>query len=82
MAETITASTATTDDTKTAPLFRVLKGNPSDAEIAALTAVLTSVAAAARQSKDSERNLWGKKQDPYRRDHTFNPNAFRNLTFY
>lgn len=68
--------------TSAAPLFRVLKGNPTDTEIAALTAVLTGVAAAAKQARESERNLWGKKQDPYRRDHLFNPNAFHNLTFY
>lgn len=64
-----------------APLFTVLKGNPSDSEVAALTTVLTQLAAQARTERDTERNLWGKK-DPYRRDHLFNPNAFRNVTFY
>lgn len=69
------------DTTTAAPLFKVLKGNPTDTEIAALTAVLTQVAAAAKNSRGGERNLWG-KSDPYRRDHLFNPNAFRNVTFY
>lgn len=68
-------------DTAIQPLFKVLKGNPTDVEIAALTAVFTQVAAAARSTADAERNLWGKR-DPYRRDHLFNPNAFRNVTFY
>lgn len=68
-------------DTALQPLFKVLKGNPTDTEIAALTAVLTQVAAAAKNTREGERNMWGNR-DPYRRDHLFNPNAFRNVTFY
>lgn len=67
--------------TDTAPLFQVTKGNPTDTEVAALTAVLTKLSTDSAKATDSERNLWGRRQDN-RRDPVFNPNAFRNVTFY
>ena len=63
------------------PLFKVLKGNPTDAEVAALAAAFAQVAAAGRTARDKERNLWGRR-DPYRRGPQFNPNAFRSVTFF
>lgn len=63
------------------PLFTVTKGNPSDTEIAALTALLSTLAAEARSGSDSVRNLWGRREMPHR-DTVFNPNAFRNVSFY
>lgn len=69
----------------TAPTFRVLKGNPSDDEVAALTAVLAQLSADARAkqagSDAGERNLWG-RLDAYGAQDVFNPSAFRNVRYY
>lgn len=62
-----------------APVIQVLRGNPSDDEVAALTAVLTQLDADARakaaQTKQT-RDLWTKP------GHQFNPSAFRNVRYY
>lgn len=73
----------------TTPAFRILKGNPSDSEVAALTAVLAQLSAQARakiaQSGTGERNMWGRSEQRYNqlgaRD-IFNPSAFRNVRYY
>ena len=60
-------------------LFTVLRGNPTDAEVAALTTVLTQLDSEARAKAadtHSERNLWGQPGD------VFNPSAFRNVRYY
>lgn len=50
-----------------APLLRVVRGNPDDVELAALTAVVAAVAASgAEESKPRPRSLWG---DPASRLH-------------
>lgn len=64
------------------PLFKVLKGNPSDTEVAALTAVFTQLAAAAKPSDAHERNLWGRPDDRLQTQTVFNPRAFHSVTFY
>jgi hypothetical protein len=64
------------------PLFTVLKGNPSDAEVAALTAVFTQLAAAATPADAHERNLWGRPDDRLQTQTVFNPRAFHSVTFY
>ena len=67
----------------TKPLFRVVKGNPTDTEIAALTAVLTGLASRhASQSPTAERNLWGRPEQRLQRPTLYNPSAFRNVNFY
>jgi hypothetical protein len=68
--------------TATQPLFSVLKGNPSATEIAALTAVLTALAKQRPAEESGERNLWGRPEDRLQRTTLYNPNAFRNVTFY
>ncbi|AMO88546.1 hypothetical protein HMPREF3155_01160 [Corynebacterium sp. HMSC06D04] len=63
----------------TAPLIKVLKGNPSDEEVAALSAVLTQLDADARaKAADTRatRDLWGQPGQ------TYNPSAFRNVRYY
>lgn len=71
--------TTTTDK----PLFRVLKGNPDATELAALTAVITSLASKKRATPDSgERNMWGRPEDRLQRPALYNPNAFRNVTYF
>jgi len=46
--------------------IRVLKGNPSDAEIAAVVTVLAGLGGASPESGPSERNLWGHPVDKLR----------------
>ena len=53
-----------TEASKTA--IRVLKGNPSDAEIAAVVTVLAGLGGASPESGPSERNLWGHPVDKLR----------------
>lgn len=60
-------------------LFTVLRGNPTDAELAALSTVLSRLDSEARAKAadiHSERNLWGQPGD------VFNPMAFRNVRYY
>ena len=46
--------------------IRVLKGNPTDAEIAAVVTVLAGLGGASAESGPSERNLWGHPVDKLR----------------
>ena len=46
--------------------IRVLKGNPTDAEIAAVVTVLAGLGGASPESGPSERNLWGHPVDKLR----------------
>jgi hypothetical protein len=71
-----------TTTTAAKPLFRVLKGNPDATELAALTAVLTALAKKRPDEESGERNLWGRPEDRLQRTTLYNPNAFRNVTFY
>lgn len=75
--------------TPAAPLFTVLKGNPSDSEVAALTAAIAQLAAEARAKaagsgtdETGERNLWGRASDRFEPFKQFNPSAFRNVRYY
>lgn len=67
----------------TKPLFTVVKGNPTDVEIAALTQVLTDLQQEAKsRTAGGHRNLWGR---PTARDHgpvLFNPSAFNSRTLF
>jgi len=64
------------------PLFRVLKGNPDATELAALTAVLTTLAKQRPAEESTERNLWGRPEERLQRTTLYNPSAFRNVSFY
>ena len=55
---------------KSTPLFRVIKGNPTPEEEAALQAALTKF------RTFEERNTWG------RPNNSFNPNAYRTVTYF
>ncbi|MDO4908621.1 MAG: acyl-CoA carboxylase subunit epsilon [Corynebacterium sp.] len=63
---------------KKTPFLTVVKGNPSHSEVAALTAVFSSMAAVAADTKErtTHRNQWG------RRSESFSPTSFRNVSFY
>ncbi|WP_342319123.1 acyl-CoA carboxylase subunit epsilon [Corynebacterium mayonis] len=74
--------TASPDLKETAPLFTVVKGNPTDDELAALTAVFAELqAAAALDAGKTQRNLWG-EPSPLRHPDVFNPSAFSNVTYF
>ncbi|WP_409429667.1 acyl-CoA carboxylase subunit epsilon [Mycobacterium sp. SMC-11] len=48
------------------PLIKVLRGNPTDAEIAALVAVLGTAGGGSAESGTRDRNLWGHPVDKLR----------------
>ena len=66
------------------PFLRIVKGSPSDAQVAALTTVFAGLAsaAAAAEKKEVDRNKWGNYAERLNRPTTYNPNAFRNVSFY
>ncbi len=51
---------------QTAPEIRVLKGNPTDAEIAAVVTVLAGLSGAPADTGPAEINLWGHPVDKLR----------------
>ncbi|MDK8795264.1 acyl-CoA carboxylase subunit epsilon [Corynebacterium sp. MSK044] len=67
----------------TNPLFTVVKGNPTEEELAALTQVLTDLQQEAKsRTGGGHRNLWGR---PAPRNHdpvVFNPSAFNSQTLF
>lgn len=70
--------------TAPAPTFTVVKGHPTDDELAALTTVLAELQAAAALNTDgtpAERNLWGRPSS-LRHPDVFNPGAFANVTYF
>ena len=65
------------------PLFTVVKGDPTEEELAALTQVLTDLQQEAKsRTGGGHRNLWGR---PDTRNHgpvVFNPSAFNSQTLF
>ena len=61
-------STKTSETTDQAPAseIRILKGNPTDAEIAALVSVLAGASGGSPDPGPTERNLWGHPVDKLR----------------
>ena len=62
--------------------IKVLGGNPSDTEMAALAAVLTQLDNAARAKAAQTatvRDMWG---TPVEAGNPFNPSAFMNVRYY
>ncbi|QPK83652.1 acyl-CoA carboxylase subunit epsilon [Corynebacterium qintianiae] len=63
--------------------IKVVKGNPTEDEIAALTMVLADLQAAAAATRTpGERNLWGTPNAPGHSAPIFNPGAFSNVTYF
>ena len=50
----------------TEPAIRILKGNPTDADIAAVVTVLAGLGGGAAEPGPIERNLWGHPVDKLR----------------
>ncbi|MFC9362173.1 acyl-CoA carboxylase subunit epsilon [Rhodococcus sp. NPDC057014] len=66
------------------PFLKVVKGSPSDEEIAALVAVLSAVAAAGSGDPDSgiPPESWGAPTRMHRSVAPFSPYAFPNVSAY
>ncbi|MFJ6097124.1 acyl-CoA carboxylase subunit epsilon [Williamsia muralis] len=63
------------------PFLRIVKGNPSDAEIAAVVGVFASAGGSGVEEDPGPRNLWGNPSDRLRAAGGLAPNAFPNLAF-
>jgi hypothetical protein len=64
----------------TPPLLRIVKGNPSPEEVAALVAVVSSMATAAAEAAAQEktpRAEWSARHRMLRRPHRHGPGAWR-----
>lgn len=62
----------------------VVKGNPTEDEIAALSAVLAQLQEEAMSGtrRSGERNLWGTPSAPLHYAPVFNPGAFSNVSYF
>ena len=63
---TTTGESSETADQAPASEIRILKGNPTDAEIAALVSVLAGASGGSPDPGPTERNLWGHPVDKLR----------------
>ncbi|MFB9904721.1 acyl-CoA carboxylase subunit epsilon [Allokutzneria oryzae] len=60
------------------PLLRVVRGEPDDVELAALTAVITALASQQAPAPEREtRSLWADRASLLRRPHHPGPGAWR-----
>ncbi|MFD6159600.1 acyl-CoA carboxylase subunit epsilon [Nocardia sp. NPDC060255] len=63
-----------------APFFTVVKGNPSDEEIAALVCVLSAAAESTAAGKTGPADMWGRPTFMHRGTSPFSPYAFPQLS--
>ncbi|MGW5077133.1 acyl-CoA carboxylase subunit epsilon [Rhodococcus sp. NPDC004095] len=75
-AETIDAATAT--EGTQLPVIKVLKGNPTDVEIAALVAVLAAAGSGEAPVGTTPPDNWGRPTRMHRVRAPFSPYAFQN----
>jgi len=59
------------------PLLRVVRGNPDDAELAALTAVVAALAGAPGPDSPTPRSAWADRASSLRRPLPHGPGAWR-----
>nr|VDG62482.1 Uncharacterised protein [Streptococcus thermophilus] len=65
------------------PLFTVVKGNPTDTELAALTQVLSDLQQEAKsRTAGGHRNLWGRPTNRVHSPVLFNPSAFNSTALF
>jgi hypothetical protein len=62
-----------------APFLTVVKGNPTDVEVAALVGVLAAASGSGEPADPGPRNLWGSHTDRLRPAGGLSPTAFPNL---
>ncbi|WTL59141.1 acyl-CoA carboxylase subunit epsilon [Nocardia sp. NBC_01499] len=63
-----------------APFFTVVKGNPSDEEVAALVCVLTAAAESAAAGSSGPADMWGRPSFMHRGTSPFSPYAYPQLS--
>lgn len=64
------------------PFLRVARGTPDDVELAALTAVVAALSAAAvRESEPDDRSAWSQPREMLRRAHSHGHGAWRRSGF-
>ncbi|MBD1271823.1 acyl-CoA carboxylase subunit epsilon [Aeromicrobium tamlense] len=75
----------TTETPESKPVLRVVKGDPTAEELAALVAVVAArnaaAAAAAADSKPRPRSQWGHPTRQHRTPHRFGPGQWRASAF-
>ncbi|MRH88852.1 acyl-CoA carboxylase subunit epsilon [Nocardia sp. SYP-A9097] len=81
LTETVETAAAETEPSNTGPLIQVLKGNPSDLELAALVAVFAAAASASGAAADNgPADMWGRPTLLHRGTSPFSPYAFPALS--
>jgi hypothetical protein len=65
------------EETPARPLLRVVRGEPDDAELAALIAVVSARAGAAAPAPEPEPNAWTDRSRLVRRELPHGPGAWR-----
>ncbi|SIR81325.1 acyl-CoA carboxylase subunit epsilon [Williamsia sterculiae] len=74
--------TATPDAPAAAPFLRVVRGNPSDEEVAALVSVIAAAASStAPEPPKPPRDLWGSAESRLRNGDGLSPNVFLNAGY-
>jgi hypothetical protein len=76
-----TSADSSQGDAPERPFLRIVKGNPSAAEIAALVTVVASARGSGVEQDTGPRNLWGTPTDRLRASGGLAPSAFPNLAF-
>ncbi len=65
------------------PFLSVVKGNPTDAEVATLTVLFAGMAAgAADEGPKGPQNQWGRLEDRLQQPLSFSPGSFLNVQYY
>lgn len=81
---TAAAENAAEKEAAKAPFLRVLKGNPTDAQVATLAVLFAGMAnAAADAGSTGPRNRWGNLDERLQQPlSSYSPGSFRNLQFF
>ncbi|GGF31337.1 acyl-CoA carboxylase subunit epsilon [Williamsia phyllosphaerae] len=64
-----------------APVFRIVKGNPTDEDVASIVAVLAAASGSGEAPPSGPRDLWGTPTDRLRPAEPLAPLNFVNLRF-
>ncbi|MEV6071701.1 acyl-CoA carboxylase epsilon subunit [Nocardia sp. NPDC052001] len=81
LTETVETAVAEADPSSAGPLIQVIKGNPSDLELAALVAVFAAAASVPSAAPDNgPADMWGRPTLLHRGSAPFSPYAFPALS--
>lgn len=76
----VVVETATAEDAQARPAIRIVKGAPTDAEIAALVCVLNAAANGGQAADTGPADAWGRPTLMHRGTSPFSPYAFPQLS--